>query len=826
MTNDEKQQVQNLISARTKLLSEKIARQDEDIKSLSATIITLSNTLESRDLEIDGLKSQLSESQEQNRKLLALVQSSPQAPQPVAPEPEKPNYLLSLLRQHFGYDSFRPGQEEIVDALLSGRDVFCSMPANYGKSVCYRLPALLMPGLTLAVTPDDPEESLADSHSEILTASLTPSKRREILRKVRNGTCKILYAPMTQLTESDTLTALKNSELSMAAILSRWETPNIPANWTALAGKISPRRITAGVFADTTSPALRNDLTRAADLHSPLKVITGFRRHNRTFRVFRTENKASALREILAGRNASSGVIYSATPESAYKIRETLRDFDGLDDRVIIMPMLLYREIMRNDIRFTVHYDLPETLGAFSQQVNIAGADGLMSECIVLASRNELRNAERPVISFCESKDPAEFLMSYLGDEVSTQNDDTSVQVPAKISPDDVSDFDFSNANESQREAITTTSGPLLVIAGPGTGKTFTLVQRTVFLIQKNHVSPENIMLATFTEKAANELITRITTELSRRDIPADTNAMYIGTFHAICSRILKEYSGITNRHKSFRVLDDFGHAYTIMQNWKRFADIDGLNLALKTHGKWANSCELRDCVNKLYEELVDPEELLRDPSPAVNALGKAMKIHDAVLSETHSMSYSALLSETYRMLRDNPEILADLQSRVKYIMVDEYQDTNHLQEQLAFMIAGDGRNICAAGDDDQSIYRFRGAEVRNILEFPERFGKNECKILRLMLNYRSRPEIISFFSSWMSDTGKFFEWEKFRHDKKLEAYRPAMKNNPSVMRLAGIGDKTEWHEKILRLITALKDSGSLSDYSQIAFLFRSVKTQ
>ena len=824
MTDEEKQQVQNLISARTKLLTEKIARQDEDIRSLSSTIITLSNGIESRDLEIEGLKSQLSESQEQNRKLLALVQSSPQAPKPIAPEPVKPNYLLSLLRQHFGFDAFKSGQEEIIDALLSGRDVFCSMPENYGKSICYRLPALLMPGLTLAVTPDDPQESLRDSHSEILTPSLTPSKRREILRKVRSGTAKILYSSMSQLNEPDTVSALKKSEISMSALLTSWDSPNSLENWTAFISSLTPRRITAGVFADTTSPAMRQELMKLADLHSPLKVVTGFKRPNRTFRVFKTENKTAILRDILADKSGLAGIIYCSTPENAYKIGEALRDFDGLNERIIIMPMLLYREINRNDIRFTVHYDLPETLGAYSQQINIAGSDGMKSECIVLASRNDLRNTERPVILFCESKEPGDFLLSYLGEDDKFSATKSENEESPKISPDDISDFDFGNANESQREAITSASGPLLIIAGPGTGKTFTLVERVVFLIQKKRVNPENIMLATFTDKAASELLTRITQELSRRNIPADTNAMYTGTFHAICSRILSEYAELTGRHKNFNILDDFRHAYTIMQNMKKFNGIRGLNDALKTQGKWANSCELRDYINTLSEELTDPEELLRDSSPAVNALGNAMKIHDEILRETNSMSYSALLVETYKLLRDNPEILADLQSRVKYIMVDEYQDTNYVQEQIAFMIAGEGRNICAAGDDDQSIYRFRGAEVRNILEFPERFGKNECKIVRLMLNYRSRPGIIDFFSAWINGTGRFFAWENFRHDKKLEAYRPAMKC-PSVMRLAGLNDRSEWHEKIFHLINALKDSGKLTDYSQIAFLFRSVRS-
>ena len=837
MTDEEKQQVQNLINARTKLLTEKAAQQEEQIKSLSDTIITLSNTIESREREIDGLKSQLSDAkeelsraQEQSQKLLALVQSSPETPATIPAEPPKPNYLLSLLRQHFGYDSFRPGQEEIIDALLSGRDVFCSMPDGYGRNVCYRLPALLMPGLTLAVAPNDTDDSHPDQHSETLTPSLTPAKRREILRKVRNGTCKILRASMTQLSEPDTIIALKSADISMAALLSRWGTPHSLEKWTAFISSITPKRITAGIFADTTSPSLRQELLKVSGLRSPLKIVAGFDRPNRTIRVFRTENKTGIIRDILAEKSGLPGVIYCATPENVYKLREALRDCDDLGDKVTVIPAVLYREILRTDIRFTIHCDLPDTLGGFSQQINAAGYDGSKSDCYVLASRNDTRNADRTIISILKSDDPGGFLLSYLGGDekfsgMSAKINDNSDAASAKISPDDVSDFDFGNANESQREAITSTSGPLLIIAGPGTGKTFTLVQRTVFLIQKKRVNPGNIMLATFTNKAADELTSRIARELSGRGITADTSSMYAGTFHSICARILRDYSGFTSRRKTFRVLDDFGHAYTIMKNMKRFSAIPGLNDALKSAGKWASSCELRDCINTLSEELADPEELMRDNNPSVRALGMAMKVHDEILAETDSLSYSALLVETYKLLRDNPEILADLQEHVKYIMVDEYQDTNYLQEQLAFMIAGENRNICAAGDDDQSIYRFRGAEVRNILEFPGRFGKNECKIVRLMLNYRSRPGIISFFSSWMNDTGKFFAWENFRHDKKLEAYRKSVENCPAVMRLAGLGDQYEWHDKILHLITALKESGKLTDYSQIAFLFRSVKT-
>ncbi len=829
MTGEEKQQVQNLINARTKLLTEKTLRQDEQIRALNNRIITLNAEIQERDTEIDGLKTQLEQSQEQNRKLLALVQTGPAKPEPIIPEQkQKPNYLLSLLRQHFGFDAFRPGQEEITDALLSGRDVFCSMPDGYGRSICWRLPALLMPGITLAVTPEDAETVKDDVHSETLTASLTPSKRREVLRKARNGTCKILYATMAQLQEPDTLNALKKAELSMTAIISRWGTQHGLENWRAFMSSITPRRVTTGIFADATSPALRQELMKLTDLHSPLKIATGFIRQDEVFTLIRTENKPATLHEIIAQKKDIPGVIYCSTPEECWKVRESLQDIEDFDERITVIPALLYRDILRKNARFTVHYNVPGTPGDFTQQVNAAMHDGSKSESIILYSRSELRNADRSSISLCEAKNPKDFMMSYLGEDDKFSGliakPDDEQQGNTKISPDDVSDFDFGNANEAQKEAITSTNGPLLIIAGPGTGKTFTLVQRTVFMIQKKRINPANIMLATFTDKAAGELITRITEELSMRNITADTGSMYSGTFHVICERILKEYADFTGRKKNFRILDEFDQAYMIMQNIKRFTDIAGISSALKTLGKWANSCELRDYINALSEELADPEELLRDTNPAVKALGHAMKIHDEILAESNSLSYSAMLVETYKLLRDNPEILDDLQAKIKYIMVDEYQDTNYVQEQLAFIIAGENRNICAAGDDDQSIYRFRGAAVRNILEFPGRFGKNECRIVRLMLNYRSRPGIIDFFTGWINNTGKFFAWDDFRHAKKLEAYR-ASGETPSVMRLAGLNDTVEWHEKILHFIEALKRSGKLTDYSQIAFLFRSVKS-
>lgn len=820
MTGEEKQQVQNIINARMKLLNEKASRQEAEIK-------TLKSQLEEKTAEIDELKTQLTQAQEQSKKLIAMIHQNQKIEPENKPEPVKPrvNYLVSLLRQHFNYDSFRPGQEEVINAILSGRDVFCSMPDDYGKCLCAKLPAMLMPGLTLVITPNVPDKSMNESqlHSICLTPDMSPTKKRSIMRDIKNGTYKIVYAALNELKDSEIVNVLRSVEISMSAIILQWGQPDRLKESKALIASLSTKRIPTAIFANSTTPLMRQECMRS--LVSPLRIITGFNRPNVTFRIIRAEKKISALNEILAQKKDLPGVIYCSNPESAYKIRENLRDYPGLDEKIIIMPGALYREIKRRDIRFIVHYELPGNLASYSQEINCAGIDGSSSECIMLVSRKDFSTAEKSVIKFCEEKNQKDALMLYLGieDKQDSEENKTSGE-SEKISSDEFADFDFGTSNEAQKEAITSSNGPVLIIAGPGTGKTYTLVQRTVFLIQKRHVKPENIMLATFTNKAASELSARITEELASRKIPADISSMYTGTFHEICGRILKEYSDFTRLKRNFRVIDDFDNAYIIMQNFGKFMAIDGIEHALKNfnQGKWKMSSELRDMINRLSEELTDTEELSRDSDIAISFMGNAMKVFDSILASDNSMSYSSMLVETYKLLRDNPEILADIQNKVHYIMVDEYQDTNYIQEQLIFMIAGERKNICVVGDDDQSLYRFRGAEVRNILEFPDKFGKNECKIVKLMLNYRSLDGIVKFFSEWMNDTGKFFTWDAFRHDKNLEAYRKG--NNTSVFRLAGLNDAGEWHEKILNFIKHLKDSGRINDYNQIAFLFKSVK--
>ncbi len=393
--------------------------------------------------------------------------------------------------------------------------------------------------------------------------------------------------------------------------------------------------------------------------------------------------------------------------------------------------------------------------------------------------------------------------------------------------------FDYGNANEAQKQAISTVEGPLLITAGPGTGKTFTLVQRAVYLIQECHVAPEQILIATFTEKAAKELVTRITNELSKRNIKANLNEMYVGTFHSICLRILKENLAFTRIKKNYRLLDEFDQQYKLFQNFYHFKNIPGFDLLFqqeggKKKGQWQLSGDICKFANTLSEEMVDFVEMQKDENNKISAMGQLLERYERFLSENNYLDFSSIQVETYRLLSEYPEILGKLQDKIKYIMIDEYQDTNYIQEQLVFLLGSRCQNICVVGDDDQGLYRFRGATIRNILEFAHKFTEGKCKVIPLTVNYRSNSDIVDFYDLWMKTTSgeNFkFSWDKFRLDKTITAQKKSTLHSPAVIRVSSECEENEdWFNAILGFIRDLKKSGKLKDYNQIAFLFRSVK--
>lgn len=379
-------------------------------------------------------------------------------------------------------------------------------------------------------------------------------------------------------------------------------------------------------------------------------------------------------------------------------------------------------------------------------------------------------------------------------------------------------------ANPKQKDAIISVEGPLLVIAGPGSGKTFTLVERIVYLVQKG-VSPERIMVATFTEKAAKELITRVSNRLLEIDLKINLNEMYIGTLHSIFLRFLEENREYTRLKRSYRLLDSFDQKYFIFRNINEYLKVENVDILLGDHKvkRWDKAQKLIGLLNKVSEECLDADDLKQSSDSGIVALGNFYEIYSNQLVEENALDFSTIQSETLFIL-EQKEVLKKIQSSLDYFMIDEYQDTNTIQEKILLKLSSHNNNICVVGDDDQGLYRFRGASIRNILEFPKNFAKGSCKEVVLDTNYRSHPEIIDFYNKWMSNCDWTEGTTKFRFDKEIKPREDSFPSTPTVLKLGSDGDWEDYFEEVYNFITTLEDDGILTDYNQIVFLFKSVK--
>lgn len=387
-----------------------------------------------------------------------------------------------------------------------------------------------------------------------------------------------------------------------------------------------------------------------------------------------------------------------------------------------------------------------------------------------------------------------------------------------------------SKANPQQLEAILATDGPVLIIAGPGSGKTFTLVERIVYLITQKGVAPESLFVVTFTDKAARELTTRISNRLTDLGIKFNLNEMYLGTFHSICLRLLEDYREFTRLKRSFMLFDQFDQQYFLYQHIKDFRELPDAQLVMGDDqtGRWAQSENLLKWVNKVSEEALDATTLAAAPEPEIRALATCFAKYQELLHENNSLDFSGIQYEALQLLEKRPEVLAQVRERLSYLMVDEYQDTNTIQERILLLLAGEKKNLCVVGDDDQGLYRFRGATIRNILEFPALFDDSQCKQVKLTVNYRSHPDIIRFYNEWMKEQVWDDGTRVFRFAKQIVPREDDFPDMPTVVRLAASdekGETTNWHAEVLAFLNGLKASGQLTDWNQVAFLFRSVKS-
>lgn len=388
-----------------------------------------------------------------------------------------------------------------------------------------------------------------------------------------------------------------------------------------------------------------------------------------------------------------------------------------------------------------------------------------------------------------------------------------------------------SKANPQQLEAILATDGPVLIIAGPGSGKTFTLVERIVYLITEKGVAPESLLVVTFTDKAARELTTRISNRLAELGIQFNLNEMYLGTFHSICLRMLEDFREFTRLKRSFTLFDQFDQQYFLYQHIKDFRALPDAQLVMGDDqtGRWAQSENLLKWLNKVGEEALDAATLAAATEVEIRALASCFAKYQELLHEHNSLDFSGIQYEALQLLEKRPEVLAQLRDKLTHLMVDEYQDTNTIQERILLLLAGERRNLCVVGDDDQGLYRFRGATIRNILEFPKLFEDGQCKQVKLTVNYRSHPDIIRFYNEWMKEQVWDDGTRSYRFAKTIVPRPGEFPEQPTAVRLAAgddKGDTTNWHSEVLAFLTGLKTSGHLADWNQVAFLFRSVKNE
>ncbi|PSB25361.1 ATP-dependent helicase [Stenomitos frigidus] len=383
-----------------------------------------------------------------------------------------------------------------------------------------------------------------------------------------------------------------------------------------------------------------------------------------------------------------------------------------------------------------------------------------------------------------------------------------------------------SKANPQQQQAIAHTEGALLIIAGPGSGKTFTLVERIVYLITHKNVEPENLFVVTFTDKAAQELTTRIANRLIEVGVRFNLNEMYLGTFHSICLRWLDDHREFTRLKRNFMMMDQFDQQYFLYRRLSEYEAIANSELVIgdREQSSWNKSQTLLKWLNTATEEALDADKLINASDLEVSVLGQCYALYQKHLEEENAIDFSTIQLEALKLLKNSPVILAELRSKLQYLMVDEYQDTNTIQELILNLLAGDRPNLCVVGDDDQGLYRFRGATIRNILQFKDKFPEGQCQQVRLTTNYRSHPDIIDFYNRWMSGQEWEHDGQEFRYQKQIEPREDEFPAVPTVVKVSGQTAQA-WHEEVLAFLHTLRDQGNLTDWNQVAFLFRSVKS-
>lgn len=345
----------------------------------------------------------------------------------------------------------------------------------------------------------------------------------------------------------------------------------------------------------------------------------------------------------------------------------------------------------------------------------------------------------------------------------------------------------LSGLNPRQIEAVTHLNGPLLILAGAGSGKTTVLTRRVAYLLAKG-VKPSQILAITFTNKAARELKSRIESLLGK-----DAESIWAMTFHAMCVRILRTEFPNIGRSGKFSIMDVQDQIRIMRKVLKE------LNISEK---QYPPSNILRK-VSAAKNNLVDPETYQKKAGTFYETkVAQAYSLYQSKLQELDALDFDDLIMQTVFMFRKNRHILEKYQNKFLYILVDEYQDTNRAQYELTKMLAASHKNIAVVGDDDQSIYTFRGADLRNILEFEKDYPS--CHIVKLEQNYRSTQVILD--GAYHVVSNNFF-----RKEKRLWT---AKKGGRPIVVYASLNEEDEARfvaDEILKLLSDKRSFGSFA---------------
>jgi DNA helicase-2/ATP-dependent DNA helicase PcrA len=370
---------------------------------------------------------------------------------------------------------------------------------------------------------------------------------------------------------------------------------------------------------------------------------------------------------------------------------------------------------------------------------------------------------------------------------------------------------------EQQIEAILHQGSPLLIIAGPGSGKTEVIAWRVAHLVRAGHVHPENLLVTTFTNKAALELKDRIQQKLPQVNV----ELMQVSTIHSFCADLLRRYRQHTAMPLGFRILDETGQFLFVYSNRKAL----GLDALVKGRPHDSFAAVMRT-FNLATEELVKPAKLeawCQENQACCCAdetdlwreratVAEAYRRYCDLLLEQGLVDFAFLQRHALTLLEEHPTLLAELREQYREILVDEYQDTNAAQDHLLALLAGEGQRLTVVGDDDQSIYRFRGATVRNIRTFPERFP--EARVIQLAHNFRSPEPIVQY-------SLRVIVHNPARFSKDLLSARGA--GNDILL----IYERTASEEAaaVVDLLRRLHQAGKIPHYGDVSILLRSVRS-